>query len=445
MLNRIAYIVVCWVVFSVSITAQAETLDDGLSQLEQVSTFYQLFSEANLGDELADGRYTLFVPDNGAFDEIPDFVEAYLIKNPELLARIINYHLVETPADIATVFTQATLTTREGGVLTPNPDLNRINSADLIETDLRIGDHQVHIINRLLIPEIVLPAVDPFVNFDPINIAGSSTVRPITERMKNLFEREGFSGNIVLQETGTNLGFELFCINLQADIANASRSIRDAELENCLNNSLDPFFIYIAIDSLAVTVSQDNDFVDNLSLEELADVFSGRVNQWDEINPDWPSEPIQLFSPGSESGTLVYFTDQVLDGDVDALLNNPSAVFSEDDEELVRDVQNNPYAIGYFGYAYYIANQDTLRIINIDGIEPNEATAETGEYPLARPLFIFTASSILQDKPQVAEFVNYYITYSSAQIGVEDDQIGYFPVSEDIQNLNRIKWLASQG
>lgn len=443
MLRRVGYMLVCWLLISTSITAHADTLDEGLADIETVSIFYQLFVQSGLSDDL-DGNYTLFIPDNSAFDEVPTFVQDYLTNTPDLLKRVIAYHIVETPQDIQSAFEQAELVTLEGDVLSPNQNLNRINSADLIETDLTISGNTIHIINRLLIPEITLPPVDPFINFEQINIAGSSTVRPITERMKTLFEREGFSGNIVLQETGTNLGFEQFCINLQADIANASRPIREGELENCQNNGLEPFFIYIAIDSLAVTVSQSNDFIDNLSTEELALIFSGAVNQWDAINPAWPAEPIQLFSPGSESGTLVYFTDQVLDGDIDALLNNPNAVFSEDDEELVRDVQNNPYAIGYFGYAYYMANQDALRVINVDGIEPNEATAETGEYPLARLLFIFTAPSILQDKPHVAEFVNYYITYSSAQIGVNDDQIGYFPVSEDIQNLNRIKWLAAQ-
>lgn len=442
-IQRFKYIFVVWVLIGSVLMVQAQTSANPLADQPELSIFNNLLEDAGLLAQL-DGPYTLFVPDNSAFEEIPGFVLDYFNANPDLLQRILNYHLVEGALDREALFAQDSLISREGGLLTLNPALDRVNSAGLLQSDHATGEGVYHVIDRLLIPEIALPQVDPFVNFDPITIAGSSTVRPITERMKALFEQEGFSGTINLQETGTNLGFELFCINLQADIANASRPIRESELENCQKNGLDPFFMYIAIDSLAVTVSQSNDFVNDLSLEQLAAIFSNQVSHWNEVNPDWPAERIHIFSPGSESGTLVYFTDQVLDGDIDALLNNPDAVFSEDDEELVRDVQNNPYTIGYFGYAYYIANQDALRIINIEGIEPNEATAETGEYPLARPLFIFSAPDILQNKPQVAEFINYYISYSSAQIGVNDDQIGYFPVSADIQNLNRIKWLAAQ-
>src|SRR5262249_11839551 len=103
----------------------------------------------------------------------------------------------------------------------------------------------------------------------------------------------------------------------------------------------------------------------------------------------------------------------------------------------------NPGAIGYFGYAYYNANRANLNVVNIEGIQPNEATAESGQYPLSRPLFLYTSANILRDKPQVAQFINFYIDKVESQLGTQDDQIGYFPVSTNTLNLDRLEWLAA--
>ncbi len=431
-------------VFIPSTTAQTNEWEDVLAADERFSIFYSLLSASGLTDSLTEDTYTIFAPDNSAFDEIPSFVQTFLVNNPTLLSRILSYHFVVGAQDAESVLAQTALITTEGNAVTVNASLLRINSADIIDTNISAGASIIHVIDRVVIPPISLPIADPFINFDGITIAGSSTVRPVTERMVELFEREGFSGNISLQETGTNVGIERFCVNAQVDIANASRPLRETEIEACQANNIDPFFMFVAIDSLAITVSLENDFVDNLTITQLGEIFSGTVTRWSEVNPAWPDETIQLLSPGDDSGTFVYFVEQVLAGDTNILLTNPNALFSEDDEELVRDAQNNPNAIAYFGYAYYIANQDLLRVVSIDGVEPNEATAESGEYPLARPLFIYTSPDILQAKPQVSAFVNYYVVNSPDQIGVNPGQIGYFAVSSDIQNLNRLKWLAAQ-
>jgi uncharacterized surface protein with fasciclin (FAS1) repeats len=173
-IQKIASVMLCgMLVWATALTVHADFNDEGLADIEQISIFYDLFLQSGVMDEL-DGAYTLFIPDNGAFDEIPAFVQDYLINNPDLLKRIISYHIVETPQTILTVFAQDDLVTLEGDRLIPNADLNRVNSADLIETDWMIGENQVHIINRLLIPDIVLPPVDPFINFEQINIAATS-------------------------------------------------------------------------------------------------------------------------------------------------------------------------------------------------------------------------------------------------------------------------------
>lgn len=292
---------------------------------------------------------------------------------------------------------------------------------------------------------IELPEVDPLAVSGDIVSAGSSTVYPVTERMADLFVQEGFPGTITVDSVGTGAGFERFCVNAETDISNASRPIRPAELDSCRANGREPLEFFVAIDALAVVVSQENDFLEGLTLEELAAVFSGEVTLWSEVDPSYPAEAIQLFSPGTDSGTFDYFVEEVFDQDETLILNAPGIQLSEDDNVLVQGVLGSPYAIGYFGFAYYQENLDTLRAVAIDGVEPNEETGASGEYPLSRPLFIYTTAEIMNEKPQVAAFVNFYIANVGEQLGPNADQIGYIAVPVDRQNVDRAVWLMAMG
>ncbi|MDL1902460.1 PstS family phosphate ABC transporter substrate-binding protein [Anaerolineae bacterium CFX9] len=292
---------------------------------------------------------------------------------------------------------------------------------------------------------IELPEVDPLAVSGDIVSAGSSTVYPVTERMADLFVQEGFPGTITVDSVGTGAGFERFCVNAETDISNASRPIRPAELDSCRANGREPLEFFVAIDALAVVVSQENDFLESLTLEELAAVFSGEAALWSDIDPSYPAEAIQLFSPGTDSGTFDYFVEEVFDQDETLILNAPGIQLSEDDNVLVQGVLGSPYAIGYFGFAYYQENLDTLRAVAIDGVEPNEETGASGEYPLSRPLFIYTTAEIMNEKPQVAAFVNFYIANVGEQLGPNADQIGYIAVPVDRQNVDRAVWLMAMG
>ncbi|MBK8431218.1 MAG: hypothetical protein IPL28_07965 [Chloroflexi bacterium] len=110
---------------------------------------------------------------------------------------------------------------------------------------------------------------------------------------------------------------------------------------------------------------------------------------------------------------------------------------SEDDNELVRGVESSPYAVGFFGYAYYQAEAAELRPLAIEGILPTGQAVETGVYPLARPLFIYSTAEIMQNKPQVAAFINYYLTHVSEEIIA----VGYFPISEEQLAVAKLAWL----
>ena len=286
---------------------------------------------------------------------------------------------------------------------------------------------------------IPLPEVNPAAVSGNIIIAGSSTVYPLTERMAELFTQDGFKGQITIDSIGTGAGFERFCKAGETDISNASRPIKSEEVENCKAIGRTPIEFRVGTDALAVVVSAENDFLENLTKEQLADIFSGKVKKWSEVDPSFPDQPIQLFSPGTDSGTFDYFVEEIFKKDPQPILSaNPQ--LSEDDNVLAKGVEGSPYAIGYFGYAYYASDRGKLRAIKIEGVEPTEETAEGGTYPLARPLFIYSDAKIMQEKPQVNAFINFYLTYVNEEVL----EVGYFPASAEALNVARQNWLDAQ-
>jgi phosphate binding protein len=306
-----------------------------------------------------------------------------------------------------------------------------------------------------MVDPIELPAVDALAVDGDIIAAGSSTVFPLAERMAEVFTEEGFSGNITVDSIGSGAGFERFCVAGETDIANASRAIRDSEIESCAAIGRTPIEFRVGTDALAVVVSTANDFLESLTIEQLSAIYSGAATTWDQIDPSFPAETIQVFSPGSDSGTYDYFLEATLEteagGDLEAeaaeaaIQAVPGIQFSEDDNVLVQGVEGSPYAIGYFGFAYYVENADLLKAVAIDAgdgpVVPNEESAEAGTYPLARPLFIYSDATILAEKPQVAAFISYFLT------NVNDNilDVGYFPASVEALNTAKQAWLDAVG
>ncbi len=273
-----------------------------------------------------------------------------------------------------------------------------------------------------------LPEVNPLEVTGDIITAGSSTVFPLSEAVAERFRDEGYGGNITIDSIGSGAGFERFCNTGETDVANASRAIKDSEVENCAKIERTPIEFRVATDALAIVVNLENDWLsEGVTLEELAKLFSQETANWSDVNPAWPSEPVKRFSPGTDSGTFDYFIEAVMDeafeNGEEALLAAANLQLSEDDNVLVQGVQGDKYAIGYFGFAYFVENEGKLLDVKVEGIEPTAATVDAGEYPLARPLFIYSDAGIMQEKPQVASFVNFYLTNAS-ELATE---VGYFP------------------
>ena len=287
---------------------------------------------------------------------------------------------------------------------------------------------------------VMLPEVNPLEVTGDLISAGSSTVFPLSERMAERFQDEGYSGNITIDSIGSGAGFERFCVQGETDISNASRPIKDSELESCRAIGREAIEFRVGTDALAVVVSQENDFITNATFQELALIFSS-AEKWSDVNPAWPDEEILRFIPGTDSGTFDFFVAEVFDKDETPILSASDTQLSEDDNVLVQGVLGSPYAIGFFGYAYYAENTDVLRVLSIEDVEPTEETVDSGDYPLARPLFIYSTADIMKEKLQVASFINFYLTHVNEEVV----DVGYFPASMDALNAAKQAWLDAMG
>jgi phosphate transport system substrate-binding protein len=160
-------------------------------------------------------------------------------------------------------------------------------------------------------------------------------------------------------------------------------------------------------------------------VNELALIFS-TAQKWSDVNPTWPAEPILRFIPGTDSGTFDFFVETIFEKDEAPILGAQNLQMSEDDNVLVQGVLGSPYAIGFFGFAYYQENADKLKALSVEDITPTAETAESGEYPLSRPLFLYSDAQIMQAKPQVAAFILFYLE----NVNDEILDVGYFPASQ---------------
>jgi phosphate transport system substrate-binding protein len=199
----------------------------------------------------------------------------------------------------------------------------------------------------------------------------------------------------------------------ETDINDASRAIKEGELETCKENGIVPLELTVAIDGISVVVNKENTWCDSLSFEQLKALWEpgSKINTWKDLNEEWPDEPIKLFGPDGDSGTFEYFTEKVIELKKECRDDYEPAT---DDNVLVKGVSGNKYALGYFGYGYYLKARKDLKglsIVGPDGGEPVAPTAESiesYEYPLARPVFIYVNTNRLSDK-NMPEFLQFYL------------------------------------
>ena len=281
-----------------------------------------------------------------------------------------------------------------------------------------------------------LAPVDPLSVSGDVAVAGSSTVFPLAEAMAARFEDEGYSGLITIDSIGSGAGFERFCVAGESDVSNASRPIKDAEVESCESIGRAPIEFRVGTDALAVTVSPGNTFAADLTVDELAVLFSTAAT-WRDVRAEFPANPIQRFIPGTDSGTFDYFVEEVFDEDQGPILAAGNTQLSEDDNVLVQGISGDgcdpsdagtTCAVGFFGYAYYAENSDLLSVLNIEGVEPTSESVNANTYPLARPLFMYSTASIIREKPQVGQFLSFVLQFVNEEVA----EVGYFPAPDAV-------------
>ncbi|WP_267241614.1 PstS family phosphate ABC transporter substrate-binding protein [Streptomyces sp. PR69] len=244
-----------------------------------------------------------------------------------------------------------------------------------------------------------------------IKVDGSSTVAPLSTAAAQLFQAQHSGVKVTVGTSGTGGGFEKFC-NGETDISDASRPIKDEEAANCEKNGVKFEQFSVANDGLSVVVPKENDFAECLTVEQLNKIWApgSKVNNWKQVDPKFPDLKLELFGPGTDSGTFDYFTE-VVNGDGGASRTDYSP--SEDDNVIIQGVSGSKGGMGYFGLSYYEENKDKLKALKIDGgggcVEPSVETVQNGTYtPLGRPLFIYPTTATLERKEGEA-FVEYYV------------------------------------
>jgi phosphate transport system substrate-binding protein len=279
------------------------------------------------------------------------------------------------------------------------------------------------------------PTPSPVPLSGEIKIDGSSTVYPISEAVAEEFQKANPGVKVVVGISGTGGGFKKFC-NGETDISNASRPILQKEIDACAQNGIEYIELPVAYDALSVVVNPRNGWVACMTVAELKKIWEpdaqGKITRWNQVRPEWPDAPLNLYGAGTDSGTFDYFTEAIV-GKAKASRGDYTA--SEDDNVLVQGVANDQYALGYFGLAYYFENQDKLKAVAIDNgkgcVLPSEETVRNGTYqPLSRPLFIYVSRKAA-DRPEVEAFVRFYLEKGPALV----KQVGYVPLPDAVYQL----------
>ena len=281
-----------------------------------------------------------------------------------------------------------------------------------------------------------------------VTIDGSSTVYPITQAVAEEFQAENGGVQVPVAFSGTGGGFKKFCTG-ETDINDASRPIKaddEGEGAACTANGIEFVELQVAIDGLTVVVNPENDWATCLTVEQLAKIYGPDSQEgitWADVDPAWPAEPIDAYMPGADSGTFDYFTE-VVNGEVDVAAQWPTQ--SEDDNTLVTGVAGNRDAIGFFGYAYFVENEGSLKAVEIDGgngcVAPTEATINDNSYaPLSRPLFIYPDTGKAKENAALKAFVDFYLANTNALA----TEVGYVALPDDILAAEVAEWQAATG
>ncbi|MBW3595015.1 MAG: PstS family phosphate ABC transporter substrate-binding protein [Actinobacteria bacterium] len=279
-----------------------------------------------------------------------------------------------------------------------------------------------------------------------IAIDGSSTVFPIAQAAAEEFQISNPDAQVSVGFAGTGGGFEAFCAG-DTQISNASRAIEKDEVECLEEAGIEYTEFQVAVDGLAIVTNPETDWVDCITFDQLKAIYEpgSDVSTWSDVDPSWPDEELKIFGPDPDSGTYDYLAETVADPDADEPATRDDMTQSADDNVLVQGVQGEPGSIGYFGFAYYEENAESLKALEVDDgssgcVAPSAETVKSNEYPLSRPLFIYVANDAM-DQEVVSEFVTFWVQNA----GDYATAVGYVETPNDVaaENEQALEGLAS--
>ena len=260
-----------------------------------------------------------------------------------------------------------------------------------------------------------------------IEVDGSSTVAPVTDAIAEEYANEAPDVTVNVGVSGTGGGFERFCRG-ETHISDASRPIKDEEAAICEEAGIEYTELRVGTDALTMVTSPETDWVDCLTTEEVTKIFGEEdpAGSWSDVNPEFPDEALEVFAPGTDSGTYDFMVEDVLG--LEASRQDYNA--SEDDNIIAQGVIGTPGSWGFFGFAFFQESADQLKALEYDAgdgcVAPSVETAQDGSYQMTRPLFIYVSNEALQ-RPEVQGFVTYYLDTVPSII----EEVGYIGVPDE--------------
>jgi phosphate transport system substrate-binding protein len=292
---------------------------------------------------------------------------------------------------------------------------------------------------------------------EQVQIAGSSTVLPYASIVAEAFgENFGFPTPVV-ESGGSSTGLRRFCEGVgetTIDIANASRAIRESEVETCAANGVDDIIeVRIGYDGIVFASQIDGPDFTAFEPAQWYQAMAAQVpvdgtlqanpyTNWSEIDGALPDSEITAFIPGTRHGTREVFEEKVIlqgcedsgamaiimeanGGDEDATEETCMEVRSDgvavdidgDYTETLARIQSNPNGVGVFGLSFYENNQDKLKVATMGGVAPSTETIASGEYPVSRPLFFYIKGAHIGVIPGLKEFAEFFVSNDIAGPG----------------------------
>jgi len=278
-------------------------------------------------------------------------------------------------------------------------------------------------------------------------ISGSSTVEPVSALNAESFNGTNPDVGITVEGPGTGDGFKKFCAG-ETDVSDASRQIKDSEIEACAAAGIEFIELRFAIDGLSVLTSKNNTAVSCVSFGDLYSLIGPEsigFGKWSEANelaaqiagtnPPYPDAELVVSGPGEESGTYDSFVEIVLEDIADErdqeAVTRPDYTASPNDNVIIEGIAGSDTSLGWVGYAFYLANQDAVSALEVDGgagcVGPTPTTIADGSYPISRPLFIYVNKANADEKAELADFVDFYLSDEGL---ANVDQAGYIRLAD---------------